>query len=98
MVWLTIALVLMAGLGAAAPAAADEPGDIPRQSEIRARHVVRSYVDIPRLVPDCQETWHSNLLRCAPRTYVQADDVTTLNALNALPSRVRRPYPELFAW
>jgi hypothetical protein len=98
MVRLLLAMGLMASLGFVASASADEPGDTPRPSSVYSRQVVRSYVHLPRLVPDCQEGWYSNLLRCAPRVYVRADDEATLNALNALPSRVRRPYPELFAW
>jgi hypothetical protein len=98
MVRLLGALGLIAGFGITAPALADEPGDLPQRPAVRARQVVRHYVELPRLVPDCHEGWYSNLLRCAPRVYLQADDLATLNALNALPSRVRRPYPELFAW
>ena len=98
MVRLMVALSLVASFGVAAPVLADEPGDVPRRSAVRPHQVVREYVELPRLVPDCHESWHSNLLRCVPRVYVQPDDLATLNALNALPSRVRHPYPELFSW
>ncbi|WP_046865518.1 hypothetical protein [Microvirga massiliensis] len=99
MVRLLGALGLLAVFNVAMPALADEPGDVPRRSAVRSHQVVRDYVEFPRLVPDCREDWNSTLLRCAPREYVWADDdLATLNALNALPSRVRRPYPELFSW
>jgi len=86
---------------AALPAAsfADEPGPLPRRAGTRViEEAARSYQVVPRIAPDCHETWNATLLRCAPRVLVKADDLATLNALNALPSRVRPPYPELFAW
>jgi hypothetical protein len=86
---------------AAMPAAsfADEPGPLPRRASPRVfQETAQSYEVVPRLAPDCHETWNAALLRCAPRVRVKADDLATLNALNALPSRVPPPYPQLFAW
>jgi hypothetical protein len=78
---------------------ADEPGiaSAPRHRAVK-RVAVRSLVRVPLLVPDCYETWHADLLRCAPRTYVPTNDVVTLNQLDAVPSRVTTPYPSLFSW
>ena len=78
---------------------ADEPGiaSAPRHRAVK-RVAVRSVVRVPLLVPDCYETWHADLLKCAPRTFVATDDVVTLNQLDAVPSRVRKPYPSLFSW
>jgi len=78
---------------------ADEPGpaNAPRARVVH-RTVTRAVIRTPLLVPDCFETWNSKLLKCAPRVYVRNDDIATLNQLDALPSRVMRPYPSLFSW
>ena len=52
----------------------------------------------PLLTPYCLQTFNSTLLKCAPRADVYMDEVTALNQLNAVPSRVRTPYPSLFMW
>jgi hypothetical protein len=92
-----LALAIFACLPFAAHA--DEPafsdGARPR---VANRTVVRSAVTRPFLVPDCSETINVTLLKCAPRVYVRGDDLATLNQLNALPTRVTRPYPYLFSW
>jgi hypothetical protein len=62
------------------------------------RAMTRQVVSQPLLVPDCAETMNVTLLKCAPRVYVRGDDLTTLNQLNAVPTRVTRPYPYLFSW
>ena len=77
-------------------ASADEPG--PYGSRARRDRVVAGYRVQPLLGPDCSDTFHETLLRCAPRTYVLPQDADTLNQLNALPSRVAEPYPYLFSW
>jgi hypothetical protein len=92
-----LALAIMALLPCSA--FADEPGpaNAPRARVVK-RTVVRTTVRTPLLVPDCFETWNSKLLKCAPRVYVRNDDISTLNQLDALPTRVMRPYPYLFDW
>ena len=79
-------------------AMADEPGPLPLEAS-RSRAVAQeSYVAYPYLVPDCFDQAGQTLLKCAPRTYGTPDDIATLNALNAIPDRIRRPYPYLFSW
>jgi hypothetical protein len=80
-------------------ASADEPGPYgSRARRVAGDRIVAGYRVQPLLVPDCSDTFHATLLRCAPRTYVVPQDADTLNQLNALPSRVAEPYPYLFSW
>jgi hypothetical protein len=83
-------------------ALADEPPPsmgAPRAERVVVdRHVARAYEVRPGLVPDCSERYGTTLLKCAPRVYVPPRDVATLNQLNAIPTRVVRPYPYLFSW
>jgi hypothetical protein len=79
-------------------AAADEPGASNGPRVMKRTTIVRHVAQSPLLVPDCRETYWSTLLKCAPRTYVRGTDLATLNQLNALPTRVMRPYPSLFSW
>jgi hypothetical protein len=81
-------------------AQADEPAfsEAPRTRVMKRTMAVRSVPSQPLLVPDCAETMNVTLLECAPRIYVRGDDLATLNQLNAVPTRVTRPYPYLFSW
>lgn len=93
-----LALAMMASLPCAA--LADEPGSSVggQVRSMKRTTIMRQVAREPLLVPDCRETYWSTLLKCAPRTYVAASDLGTLNQLNALPTRVMRPYPSLFSW
>jgi hypothetical protein len=92
-----LAIAVFTGLPFAAQA--DEPGfsDRARTRGVE-RTLTRSVPSYPLLVPDCAETMNVTLLKCAPRVYVRGDDLETLNQLNAVPTRVTRPYPYLFSW
>jgi hypothetical protein len=81
---------------------ADEPppgaaGPVRSGRVVVEREVEVRYLN-PNLVPDCWDQSGAVLLKCAPRAYVVPQDVATLNQLNAVPSRVVRPYPYLFSW
>lgn len=85
----------------------DEPGPEPRGTRSAAprikveRQVVRRVEagTYRVLVPDCSEASFAVLLKCAPRVYIAPPyDLSTLNQLDALPSRTVRPYPSIFSW
>lgn len=90
---LTLAIGVLTALTGAA--LADEPGYSKR---VVKRTVVRTVPRQPLLQPDCFETGNSVLLKCDPQTYVPLDNLTVLNQLDTIPSRVVRPYPDLFSW
>jgi hypothetical protein len=96
-------LTALAGLSLLPFAAfADEPppsaaGPARSARVVVEREVATGYFN-PGLVPDCWEQYGATLLKCAPRAYAAPQDVATLNQLNAVPSRVVRPYPYLFSW
>ena len=95
MKFVSLALAVAALAALSGPASADEPGYRTRTVK---RTVVRTVPRQPLLQPDCFETGNSVLLKCSPQTYVPLDNVTVLNQLDTIPSRVVRPYPDVFSW
>lgn len=89
-------LVASATLAVAADFSAPRGRERVVERQVLERHVV---VPSAVLVPDCEERFDADLLRCIPRERVsEADAYAVAIQRKSMLVPARRPYPQLFSW